>query len=134
MEWMEKIQNSAIDDLPELKHPKSKPLQKDGPTAEQLTATFNDFHDHNNNEIENHAHFNLYSKELNNPSLLIMQNSSANVRASSSPFLSQIGSAAAASRGRRALKIGHGNSKTTCALSIQTDPLLWKHISEQARA
>lgn len=108
---MQTIQNSAVEDLPELRHPKSKPLQKgsifDVPKAERLYSNdvfYLDQDDHS---------YSMYSKEMN----LKYNNNNT------TPFSS--------GRGRRAARSNTGSSRTTCTLSIQTDPLLWKHISEQ---
>ena len=119
MEWMQSIQNSAVEDLPELKHPKSKPYQREGPSAERLTSSFYD------------NAYAKYSREANNhpaPSPQL-SNLSLTQNHRGSPFMVEKGN----SRGRRALSKSKSgpSSRTTCHLSIQTDPLLWKHIKEQ---
>jgi disintegrin and metalloproteinase domain-containing protein 10 len=112
MEWMQEIQNSAVEDMPELKHPKSKPVQKefggDIPRADRLRSNeifYMDQDDHS---------YSMYSKEAN------LKFNKSNPSSSSS-------------RGRRAARSNTQNSRTTCTLSIQTDPLLWKHIAEQVK-
>ena len=116
MEWMQSIQNSAVEDLPELKHPKSKPYQREGPTAERLTSSFYD------------NAYAKYSREANNPAAPSLSNLSLTQNHHSNFYAVEKGN----SRGRRALKSkALTSSRTTCHLSIQTDPLLWKHIKEQ---
>lgn len=108
MEWMSEIQNSAVDGgMPELKHPKSKPFQKmvGLPVADRLISNdifYLDQDDHS---------YSMYSREAN----LKFNNNTGG----------------GGGRGRRAARSNSANSRTTCTLSIQTDPLLWKHIAEQ---
>ncbi len=120
MDWMQEIQNSANDEMPELKHPKSKPLQKAGvggilPLADRLRSNdvfYLDQDDHS---------YSMYSKEAN----LKYNNNS------SSSSTSKLNGESGSGRGRRAARSNAASSRTTCTLSIQTDPLLWKHIAEQ---
>ena len=111
MEWMSEIQNSAVEDMPELKHPKAKPLVKksilDDPVSLPLQGFYLDQDDHS---------YSMYSREAN----LNYNNNTINTIKKQ--------------RGRRAAgRTNTANSRTTCTLSIQTDPLLWKHIAEQVR-
>jgi len=122
MAWMDTIQNSAIEDeipLPELKHPKSKPFQREGPTAEALRASLGG---------EEEAYF-KYTRE---PNAIhhFLQNGTYPRGSSGSTGAGE--SADFFNRGRRALPSSL-NSRTTCTLSIQTDPLLWKHIADQVQ-
>lgn len=110
---MESIQNSAVDseEVPsELKHPKSKAVHRQGPSAEALQANL----DHEEAYFKYTREPNALHQFLNNGSV---------------PKLSFRGQELN-SRGRRALSSSL-NSRTTCTLSIQTDPLLWRHIADQ---
>lgn len=109
MEWMEVIQNSAIDDIIETKHPKAKALQSQVISAGYPNALAMDQFD---------RAFSKYTKEAN-------EFGSKNSSQGGATFFGD------PSRVRRAARSSYANSKTTCTLSIQTDPLLWRHIAEQ---
>jgi disintegrin and metalloproteinase domain-containing protein 10 len=115
LEWMEGIQNGAVDPeeglLPQLKHPKSKPYQRQGPTAQELRDDLDLLHLHSSHDHPSSK----YKPPANTPTT---SSSGGDPETRKTD------------RSRRALPPSF-NSKTTCTLSIQTDPLLWKHISEQ---
>lgn len=112
---MEGIQNGAVDPeeglLPQLKHPKSKPYQRQGPTAQELRDDLDLLHLHSSHDHPSSK----YKPPANTPTT---SSSGGDPETRKTD------------RSRRALPPSF-NSKTTCTLSIQTDPLLWKHISEQ---
>jgi hypothetical protein len=99
--------------LPQLKHPKSKPYQRQGPTAQELRDDLDLLHLHSSHDHPSSK----YKPPANTPTT---SSSGGDPETRKTD------------RSRRALPPSF-NSKTTCTLSIQTDPLLWKHISEQER-
>jgi len=111
MSWMDSIQNSATEDMPELKHPRSKVFLREGPNLERLSASYN-FEDL---FPVDHGYAKYYKD--------------ANIRDEYSGGNDTLSRAKRASASKR----NAINSKTTCSLSIQTDPLLWKHIKENVR-
>lgn len=112
MEWMEQIQNSAVEDI-DMRHPKAKAFQSHISIAEKLTSA--DYPNVLAMDQFDRA-FAKYTKEANQ-----IRNGSLG----GDTFFGD------PSRVRRAARPSYANSKTTCTLSIQTDPLLWRHISEQ---
>lgn len=115
-QWMESIQSSGIDEEPIPSN--SENSEVDGSSA----LIFSEFHEKppplillkkKRKKIEPAFHFSKespydkYSKELNTDS--------------TSGFL----------RSKRAIGRMKEKEKNTCSLFIQTDPLIWRHISEQ---
>lgn len=121
MEWMEQIQNSAVEDM-DVAHPKAKAFQSHQlAVAERLTAP--DYPNVLAMDQFDRA-FAKYSKEAN----LMSSKNSSSFNGGGATFFGD------PSRVRRAARASYVNSKTTCTLSIQTDPLLWRHIAEQVLA
>jgi len=89
IDWMERVQNSALPDEP----------PKTVPSANQKEPKPNVLPWNGDRETPGHK----YSREANEPSHR---------------------------RPRRATRAKENN---TCSLFIQTDPLIWRHISEQVR-
>lgn len=113
MEWMEQIQNSAVDDIIDIKHPKAKAFQAHVNAAEKLNSDYVNVLAMDQFDRA----FAKYTKEAN-------QVGSKNYSQGGATFFGDAG------RVRRAARSSYANSKTTCTLSIQTDPLLWRHIAE----
>ncbi|CAL8109487.1 unnamed protein product [Orchesella dallaii] len=114
MEWMDQIQNSAVDEA-ELRHPKGRPFMSQIPAAEKLTGDY-----------PNVLSMNQFDRAFAKYTMEANQNQIKNASHGGDTFFGD------PSRVRRAAR-SFANSKTTCTLSIQTDPLLWRHISEQER-
>lgn len=116
-QWMDSIQNSAIDD---------EIVVKSLPTPERLEKhKQNPFNLNNPNELNDDFKYphEKYSREANWPP------ASDNYRYDSGSQSDDEWHAEAHKRVRRAPRPKEEN-KNTCSLYIQTDPLIWRHIRE----